>query len=407
MWTFLSLAFRGLVRNRGRSLLTLLAITVGVGVVIFGSAFGEGVVDTMVQQVVNARAGALQVHRKGYMDSMDAAPLKLDLPDSGAVLEATRSTPGVRAVTRRIRFGGMLNNGTRSSMVMGAGLDPVEEFAVCPDRRAEVPETGTHVRADADHGAVLGGELARSYGVKPGDTLTVTAAGREGAVNALDIDVVGLTRGAAALESKRQLMVPLSHAQGLLGMPGRVTEYVVAVDDLRQLHDVQARLSARLGPEYEVHSWEQVMPFLYGTVGRMRMILGGVSLVLFVMVVFGVINTMLMSVYERVREIGTMLAVGMRRGQVLRLFLLEAAALGLVGGGLGAVLGLAATLYYSGAGIVISPPGSVVQQVVRPEASPAVALAAVAVAMVGALLAAAYPAARAARMNPVDALRTV
>jgi putative ABC transport system permease protein len=407
MFKLVPLAFRSLIRNRRRSAFTLMAITLGVAVVVFANGFGRGLAVGMVILSVEQRVGALQVHRLGYLDANEAAPLKLDLPDDPAFLEKIAKTPGVKAVARRIRFGGMLNNGARSSMIMGLGLDPVAEFAVCPDRRAEVQDLGTHLKMEQGHGAVLGGELARSYGVKPGDTLTVTAASPKGAVNALDLDVIGITRGAAPMESKRSLTVPLAYAQELLQMEGRVTEYAVAVNKLSDVPEVKARLQAALGPDVEVSAWNEVMPFLQDIMDRLRIILGGITVVLFVMVVFGVVNTMLMSVFERVREIGTMMAVGLKRRQVMTLFLLEAGALGTVGGLVGAALGFAINAYYAVEGVLISPPGSQYKQMVRPDADPWVAVLAVVVAILGAVLAAAYPARKASLMHPVEALRTL
>jgi putative ABC transport system permease protein len=401
------LAMRSLLRNRRRSLITLGAISVGVAVVVFANGVGNGFLMFIVEQTINARTGALQVHRKGYMQANEMAPLKLDMPLSGDLVQKIRSTPGVKAVAPRIRFGGMVSNGEKSSMVMGFALDPTAELTVCPERPTEVGNNGLHINSRSSHGVVVGAELASSFKAKLGSGLVVTANGRDGGVNALDVDIIGITRGAMPIESKRIFYMPLRYAQELLQMEGRVTEFAVAVDDVDQLATVARALEERLGGDFEVSTWDEVVPFLRDITARIDVVLKGVSVVLFVIVVFGVINTMLMSVYERVREIGTMLAIGLRRAQILMLFLLEAVALGALGGILGAVVGFAVTAYFSVTGIVMHPPGSPLTQLVRPDASPSVALVAVAGAIVGGLLAAAWPAHKASLMNPVDALRTM
>lgn len=403
------LAVRSLLRNRRRSLITLAAITVGVGVVVFANAFASGFVAFMKRQAIEGRAGAIQVHAKGYLDANEAAPLKLDMPYDAAMLEKLKTTPGVTAVAPRIRFGGMVSNGSRSTMIMGQAIDPENEFKVCPDRMNEITNSGQgkHISADDAQGGVVGGEMAKSFAVHVGDSLTVNAAGREGQVNAQDVTLRGITGGAGVMESKRIVTIPLSYAQQLLQMQGRVTEYAVAVKDPGSIEQVASSLRERLGPDYEVSTWEEVMPIMRDLVNRIRIILRGISFVLFVIVIFGVVNTMLMSVFERVREIGTMLAVGMRRKQVLRLFLLESAALGLMGGGLGAILGFAASSAIAVNGILISPPGAAVKQLIRPIPDLQTAMIALVVAVIGAVLAALYPARKASRMDPVEALRTL
>src|SRR5690606_10896689 len=207
------------------------------------------------------------------------------------------------------------------------------------------PEDGSWLREDIETGAVVGRALSESLERGLGDALTLTAAGPGGAMNALDLEVGGIARGGVMFESKRSVQVPLAYAQSLLGMPEEVTEYAVAVTELGRIDDVRSALARELGPEYEVSTWADVQPFLRDSANRISIILRGVSFVLFAIVVLGVINTMLMSVYERVSEIGTLLAIGLRRRQVLWLFLTEALVLGLAGGLLGALLGYALTWF--------------------------------------------------------------
>ncbi|MBI5498186.1 MAG: ABC transporter permease [Deltaproteobacteria bacterium] len=399
------LAFRSLLRNKRRSAFTLGAIIVGVAVVIFINGFGWGLSALMVSQTINTRIGAIQVHKKGYLKATEAAPLKLDMPEGGELYDAVRTTPGVKAVARRIRFGGTLSDGVNGTTVVGFGLEPVAEFQACPERPVEVQAPGTHLRADKANGAVLGGELAQAFKAELGGFFSLSAPGREGAINALDLEVVGITRGAATLENKRIINVPLALTQQLLQMEGRVTEYVIAVDDNRRINEVAEALRARVGGDYEVSTWEQVMPFLKDTVARLRTIMAGISVTMFLIVILGIINTVLMSVFERVREIGTMLAVGMRRRQVLALFMLEALAMGMVGGVTGTAIGFSITAYFARVGIAMSPAGASYKQLIFPSADPLIAVYAVAAAVVGALVSAAYPARRAGQMNPVDALR--
>lgn len=403
------LALRSLVRNRRRSFITLAAVAVGVAVVIFAHGFGEGLMRMMVRNSLENRLGAMQVHARGYLDASEAAPLKLDLPNAEELIAKTRAVPGVVAVTPRIRFGALVGNGRTSSVVVAEAIDPARELTVCPGRRAEVDEkAGAFISDERPRAGVIGAELARSLNVKKSDLVTLQAAGREGAQNALDLEVGGVSKGAASLfESKRVVLVPLPYAQELLQMQGRVTELAVRVDDIGRIPAIAAELQRVLGDDVEVSPWDEVMPYLRDAVARLAIVLRGISAVLFFIVVFGVVNTMLMNVYERTREIGTLMAVGVRRRQILALFLFEAAVIGVVGGVLGAIAGLAGTFAAGVQGITITPPGALFAQVLHPVARVDLAVGAIIVAVVGAVLAAAWPAYKASRMNPVEALRTL
>jgi putative ABC transport system permease protein len=201
------------------------------------------------------------------------------------------------------------------------------------------------------------------------------------------------------------ITVPLKTAQELLGLSGRVTEYAIRVDDLGRLEQIKGDLQATLGPDYEVHTWQELNTFIRDIINRQNFVMGAIALVLFVIALTVIGNTMLMSVFERVREIGTLLAVGVKRFQVLQLFVLEAALLGVIGGVSGAALGQLALRLISRVGIQIEMPGTSSVALLQPNTSLRYTLIAVAVAVLGALIASALPARRASRLNPVEALR--
>src|SRR5262249_14400076 len=159
--------------------------------------------------------------------------------------------------------------------------------------------------------------------------------------------------------------VSLRFAQTLLRMKGHVTEYVVAVPNLDRADEVAARLRAVLGDEYQVTTWHDLDWLTRDRIKGLAVFLGIIALVLFLLVATGIINTMLMSVYERVREIGTMLAVGMKRLQVTALFLWEAIALGLFSAIVGSAGGYALVSWMGHHGITIRQPGGD-QMVLRP-----------------------------------------
>lgn len=408
MTGLLSLAVRNVRRNRRRSAITLGAIILGVTSAVVLRGFSEGFLNLVVDDVVNGRVGALQVHRAGYLDSAESVPLDLDLPHSPELLDKLRAIEGVKAVTPRLAFTGLVSNGVAQTTFIGRGLQLGTEREVCPRFGFDV-RTGGQPLVPGDTGAALVGyELAESFGLKPPDGLiTLASSSPHGRANSLTVTTKGLTQSGAPFENKRVVTVPLALAQDLLGMHGRVTEYALAVDDLDQTEAVAGRVRAALGPGFEVHTWNELQPFVRDLLVRQRFIFALVTFILFVIVLTGIVNTMLMSVFERVREIGTMMAVGVKRRQVLTLFLLESATLGLFGGLLGGVVGRLAVHALHVQGIPMKVIGSSTASLLRPTLPFEQVILAALLAALGALLAALYPAWKASRLSPVEALRSL
>lgn len=417
-----SLAARNVARNRRRSLVTLAAVLLGVTAVLMLRGITNGFVRLMVDDIVQGRTGALQIHRTGYVDSVDSLPLEPNMPYDAALLSRIRAVRGVTGVTGHIQFAGMVSNGASQTTFLGRGVDMATERQAVPRAGFDVTPGGRALSEKDYANALLGRELAESFhAMTPGekakalaakaagadavvDRVTLASSSPKGRANSMDVAVEGLSESTLPFENKRMVTVPLKLAQDLLGLDGRVTEYAVAVDDLGHLERVAEELRTTLGPEYEVHTWQELQPFVRDVINRQTWVLGLVSVILFVIIITGIINTMLMSVFERVREIGTMLAVGMKRRQVLTLFLLEAGLLGVLGGVGGVALGNVLVRLIAIRGIQISGLGA---GVLRPELNASFAVLSFCIAVVGALGAAAWPAWKASRLQPVDALRSV
>jgi putative ABC transport system permease protein len=399
------LAVRNVGRNRRRSLITGVAIVVAVTMVMLLRGFVDGMSALMVADVVEGRSGALQVHKKGYVDSIESVPTRLNVPYTPELVAKIKAVPGVKGVTGRITFNGLVGNGVTQTMFIGRGLDLAHEEEACPRSKAVVKQGGEALDAKDTAAVLIGFELGESFGTKLGESVSVQSSSPSGRSNALDLKVKGFTVSSFPFENKRVLSVPLETAQDLLDLKGRVTEYAIGVHDLTQLEQIRSGVQAALGPEFEVHTWTEMNTFVRDIINRQNFVLGAISAVLFIIALTVIGNTMLMSVFERVREIGTLLAVGVRRIQVLQMFLIEAATIGLIGGLAGALLGRTALLVLAAMHLQIELPGTSNRAVLEPTVTPLFVVGAVLVAILGAMLASALPARRAARLNPVDALR--
>jgi putative ABC transport system permease protein len=418
-------ALRNVFRNRRRSLFTLSAIVIGLTVVLVITAVANSFHRFSVENAVNAKLGALQIHKAGYMDNLSLNPLSFNFDYAPELLQKIESVQGVKAATGRIAFRGLVSNGRNQALFFANAVDVSREETVCPRwLGALTPGSSALLAGDNAH-AMLGQELARSLvvntapagesdGANAGDetsasaalgqTLNLSAASPAGRQNAVDVQVKATIRSLLPIEEKRSMVVPLSLAQSLLGLEGKVTEIAVAVDDLDRISEVQSQLQAVLGSEFEVSTWADVQPFLRDVVFRQRVMIAIVSVILFVLVLFVIANTMTMAVFERTREIGTMLSVGIKRRQIQTIFFSEALFVGMVGGLIGLILGLVIVLITHRIGI---PFGSVgfERGILRPFLTFDFVLISFFVSILCSGVAGIFPAKRASDMNPVDALR--
>ncbi len=407
----LSIAWRNVFRNARRSLFTLLAIIVGVAVVVMLKGFADGFVRMSIENVVNSKVGAFQIHKKGLQDDLNANPASYHFGYDPELVAKIRAVPGVTAVTGRISFSGFLGNGKNQALVFGRGIEPDQELTVCPRANESLSPGSSPLSKDHRDRALLGGELAASLGLASMDpaapvSFFVSSSSPRGRQNGIYAEVQGLTHSAFAIEEKRVITVPLAFAQSLLDLSGQVTELAASVDNLDNLDAIVDAARIAAGPQYEVYGWKELQPFLRDIIARQKIMIGIVSAVLFILALFVITNTMVMSVFERVREIGTMMSIGVKRGQIRLIFLGEALFLGCVGGLIGALLAVLVILLINIQGLTFPSGTAGAVNHLYPQLSAWFLLGAFLAGAVCAGLAGLYPALKASKLDPVEALRS-
>jgi putative ABC transport system permease protein len=407
--TLLLIAFRNVLRNRRRSLITFLAVFLALTVMVGIRGFLNGLQATIRESVINGQTGALQIHKKGFLKNVHRSPLEMDIPATDELLGKITAVKGVKAATARIMFGGMANANDTTAFAMFTAIDPVRELQVCP-RRLEMISSGKTLAEAGPTSGIFTPELAANLGIKLGQKAALLTNDHDGVMNALDLEYAGVYgQPGLPLPDKKLGYVPLAFAQELLRMNGRATEIAVAVDRISdaEVDALKPVLQAAVGPEFEVATWHEIASFVDDAIAAQNFTLNLIAGIFLFVALLGIANTMLMSVLERTREIGTMMSVGVKRRQILSLFLLEAALLGLLGGILGAAAGGSFILYYGSKGIVLKFAGMTSPLVVYPTATAGYILSILALAAGGAALAALWPSLRASRLRPVEALSAV
>ncbi|HEY6004657.1 MAG TPA: ABC transporter permease [Anaeromyxobacter sp.] len=415
MLDVLKIASRNLSRYRRRTFLTLLLIIIGMVAVVLFVAVTGSFKAMMVGQITDSVLGHLEVHRKGYVASIDNLPLNLNMqPRAMAkVEEALGQLHAVETFSPRVKLGAMFSNFVETTSIRVNGIDPAREAAtvpLLPGRMLEGRKEGPLV----DKGEILVPVLlARGMKTKVGDTVVLVATNRDGSVNGKTFVVRGVLESISG-PGGRDGYIHIDDARALLRMQElEVSEVAIRLKDASRLAQVDARLTDALGavtneegkPVLEVHTWADLSPF--ANLARMIDVMTVFIKVLLVSIVLvSVMNVMIMAVYERIREIGTISAMGTQPRRILSLFLSEGLLLGLIGTAASTLVSLAA-IYALNAWSITFSFGTQQNLVLAPRIA-ASEVAAIAAMVVGVAAAASLqPAWKASRLDPITALRHV
>lgn len=403
----LRVAFRNILRNRRRSALTLLAVTTGtVAMILFGGFIYQSFWG-LRESTIRSQYAHLQVYKKGYQARGASNPLAFAIPDAPKVFEAIQDAIGadVEVATARLEFSALIGNEDRSVICLGRAVDPDKEAQI--NTFLTIVE-GINVSARVPDGAILGRGLADGLGAKLGDRLTLMSTTKGGSLNAVDVTVAGIFVSGAKEYDDVAITVPLKLGSTLLATEDPL-KVVVLLKDTERTDAARAKLEAAFsakGLDLEVVSWSDLALFYHRVVGLYTNIFTFVRVVIAIIVVFSIANTLMMSVMERVREIGTIRALGTKRRGVISLFLLEGLLLGIFGGVLGIVVGIIAAKLISALGIQVPPPpGQSKGYTLEIFVVPVVIGQTFALCVITSLLSAMVPARKASRMSIAEALR--
>lgn len=404
------LAWRNMWRNRRRSVLTILAVIFASFLSLLQRGLATGTWEVNVRNTVEMFAGYLQVQRSGYQDNPS---LTKTLAYPATVRSILLQTDGISGFAPRIQGDGLVSFRERSSGVLLMGLDPEAEQRVSRFHRRVVE--GRHLAAGGNDEVVVGTTLLTNLGARVGDTIVVLAQGFDGVLGNLKFRVVGGIRMGVQNFDAGTILMTIGAAQELLAMEGRVSVIALSIDDLDQLQEVRSRLQggidgATIG-QTTVLTWDEVMPDLAQAMAFDRIGDYFFMVVLIVIVTFGILNTVLMSVTERFREFGVSLAVGMRPSQLVFQVLVESFYMIAIGIFIGASFGYAVNAYVEKHPIIFTGDfediyaqyGFLPQMVGSTELW--VLGQVVAVILAASLLSLIYPLYRVARLEPLKGIR--
>jgi putative ABC transport system permease protein len=415
MANIFKIAMRNLFRYRRRTLLTMALIISGMVFVLVFVAVTGSFKNMMIGSITDSFLGHIQIHRRGYVASIDNLPLELNLEPKQVerIERLLDETEGVASYSERVKFGGGFSDFQQTTNIRINGVDPEKEFETCPLLLSRLLEGESEPQVLERGKLLVPALLARGLGVAVGDTVVVIATNQDGSVNGGTFVVAGILESATG-PGGRDGYMHIDDARELLRITGKeVSEFAIRVEDFERLEEVRARLASALSeplnkqgrPVFEVHTWEGLSPFS-NIADMIDVMTFFVKLMLVSVVLISIMNVMIMAVYERVREIGTIAAVGTLPARILSLHVMEGFLLGIIGAVAGAVIGVLVVVilnFYQISfafgrqqGLLLSPAIAVGELIT-------VAALVVGVAVVASL----QPAWKASRMEPIEALRHV
>jgi ABC-type lipoprotein release transport system permease subunit len=383
----------------------MIAVIIGVWSMVFLGALMRGMVDDMLENGIATLTGHIQVHLKGYRSD----PVVENSMTDQEILETTikKLVPPGTQWTSRVRVNAIASNARHSDGVTLVGVDPAREARVSFIGGAV--NQGRYLRPDDKYGIVVGKALVDRFETKLGRKLVLMSQDTNKEIASRAFRIVGIFRAEMEATERQFVFVSMPAAQKMLKLKKGISEISIILTDHKEVDKVTTNLLAALPSTYEVQTWEELLPFVTAYLKIYDQFVFLWYLVVFIAMGFGIVNTMLMAVFERIREFGLLKSLGMKPWWIIKEVLTESCFLLLIGMAIGNILGLLSVLALSGSGIDLSALAAGMEyfgisRVIYPVIYGKDLTMANLVVFILGLLVSVYPAAKAARFTPVEAL---
>ena len=413
MLKYIKLAWRNMWRNWRRTLIAAIAIVLSMFLLILFQAFMDGTDQAIYGNTVRLYGGNVLIHAPGYREKSSRLPM-LPLADTDAILAAVRAEPNVLAASRRINTGGLVSNRDASQAVNITAIEPAIEGPI--SLAAENIVAGRFLVPDDGDSIVIGKALADHLKVSVGDRVSLLGRRKDESMRQRSMTVVGIFNLGLGDAEKSLLFMNLPTAQTLYNLRGEVTEVAVILEEIGQENKLINDIAPQF-PNHEVDSIVTLRPEFSDALATDRLfglLFGGILLL---MGAIGILNLMLMAVFERTREMGVLAAIGLKGRQIMALFVLEGSFIGLIGAIVGCIFTWLLILWIGKIGIDLSAFATDIAEageiyalmgtVLYPAIAPITIISYGFAAVIVAALASLIPAWQASRREPAESLHYV
>jgi len=409
MKKYIKMAWRNMWRNWRRTMIATIAIVLGLILLIFMNTLIKGSDQALFGNAVRLYGGNIMVHAPGFRIKANRLPM-LPLENADEIVQVALAQPQVVAASKRINTGGMVSDREGTYPVTISGIQPTVEAPI--SLVAENVTQGRFLRDDDEGAIIVGKGLADLLDISVDDRVTLIGRRQNEAMRQHSMTIIGIYDLGLPEAEKGMVFINLPDAQSLYNLRDQETEVAISLQSVGQEKALMAKLQADL-PDYEIDSWETLRPELRQTMDIKAIFTSIFGFIVLLIASIGILNLMLMAVFERTREMGVMAALGMKGRQLMGLFLLEGILIGFVGAVIGCILGWALVLAVGQVGIdfsFASQTGELTALMgsrIYPSISAINIIGYGIAVLVIAGLASLYPALQASRKEPAEALHHV
>lgn len=400
------IAWRNLWRNKRRSIIILISISIGLGFTMIYDCIVRGSVQQMLDNAIDSHTSHIEINSFGF-NSNKIITNNIKYPDS--IIEKISQLGFVKNWSKRVINFGMITSASNSTGVTLVGIEPEQEKAITIINKSIV--RGSYLSGNPNE-IVIGEKMAEKLEVDLGDKVVVVSSATDGSVGSEMFRVVGIFKTNYTEFDKAYIFIPISSSQKMLLLGDNVSQITIKIDKTDNVDTYKNIISNQLGQSYEVLTYRDLLPLLiyYVDIANQSMLI--MYIIIGTAVLFGIINILLMSVFERVHELGVLMSIGMKNGKVFRMVIEEAFILGFIGTIAGFVLGLIGYYLLSIYGLDLSIFSESLNSfgmstILYPKLDLGVVINSIFIMPITAVLGAIYPAIKAIKLQPTEAMRYV
>jgi len=402
----LKLAWRNIWRNKRRSTIVVGSIIVGVIAVILMDGLTSGMLYQMLFNQISSSVSHIQIHKEGFNDNKVVQSF---MPDYNKVEDVVKENSSVQSYSKKVVSFGLLSSVSSSSGVFINGIVPSEEEKVTKIKNSIVE--GSYLTGNKRE-IVIGKDLADKLSSKLGDKVVILTNTPDGTISSDVFRIVGIYETFSSAFDKAYIYIPLGNAQQMLDIGDNIHELAIITKDYGQVDKVKEQITSQLSDEYEVLSYKEMLPMLLLQIDLYKQSMFITDVIIGLALIFGIINVMLMAVFERIQEFGVLMSIGMKNSKLFLMIIIEALIIGIFGTVIGIIIGIIIEIPLSFIGIDLSlfaeslksfGAGAIIYPVLVPENLISVLIIIPFISIVGAI----YPAYKAIKLEPVSAIKYV